>query len=186
MKKRLLSALLMAAVATGTLWAVPSAMAQPGPGMGPGPRPGMGPGSGLGPGPGYARTVLCESQDGRYHECRMPGDARRVQLVRQVSDTRCVEGRNWGQRGGRVWVDKGCRGEFADVGRGRHAPIRYSVTCESNDQRVNTCNWDSRQGTPRLAEQLSSTNCRKGESWGTDRRGDIWVSRGCRARFESR
>jgi len=162
--KHLFSTLLLAAAATGTLLAAPSAMAQPGPGRG-------------------GRVVLCESQDGRYHECRMPGDARRVQLVRQVSDTQCVEGRNWGQRGGRIWVDRGCRGEFADAGRPSR---RYSVVCESNDQRVNTCDWDSRQGTPRLAEQLSSTTCRRGETWGTDRRGNIWVSRGCRGRFEPR
>ena len=161
--KRLFSTLLLAAAATGTLLAAPSAMAQPGRG----------------------RVVLCESQDGRYHECRMPSDARRVQLVRQISDTQCVEGRNWGQRGGRVWVDRGCRAEFADVGGGRHGRP-YSVICESNDQRTNTCDWDSRQGTPRLAEQLSSTNCRRGETWGTDRRGNLWVSHGCRARFEPR
>jgi hypothetical protein len=160
MKKHLLSVLLMAAAAAGTLLAAPVAQAQP-----------------------RGRTVLCESQDGRYHECRMPADARRVQLVRQISDSRCDEGRSWGQRGGKIWVDKGCRGEFANAS----APSRrYSVTCESNDQRVNTCNWDNRQGTPRLAEQLSSTTCRKGESWGTDKRGNLWVSRGCRARFEPR
>ncbi|MDR0275733.1 MAG: DUF3011 domain-containing protein [Burkholderiaceae bacterium] len=158
--KRLFSALLLTAAATGALLAAPYALAQ-------GPR---------------ARSVLCESQDGRYHECRMPASAKRVELVRQVSDASCVEGRTWGQRGGKVWVDKGCRGEFAEAGR----PGNYSVVCESNDQRTVTCSWDSRRGTPRLAEQLSSTTCRKGESWGTDRRGNLWVSRGCRARFVPR
>ena len=62
------------------------------------------------------RTLRCESVDRRTQECA--ANARRgVRLVRQLSDTRCVEGQNWGYHSDRVWVAGGCRAEF-EVGRG--------------------------------------------------------------------
>ena len=61
------------------------------------------------------RTVRCESNDRRTQECA--ADARRgVRLVRQLSDTQCIEGRNWGYHPDRVWVAGGCRAEF-EIGR---------------------------------------------------------------------
>ena len=38
-------------------------------------------------------------------------------------------------------------------------------------------------GRPVLIEQLSSTPCQEGVTWGQSGRGEIWVSRGCRGRF---
>jgi hypothetical protein len=57
-------------------------------------------------------TVICESRDKRYHRCdtRIRGE---VRLVRQLSDSHCVYNRSWGYDRGGVWVDRGCRGEFA-------------------------------------------------------------------------
>lgn len=134
--------------------------------------------------------VRCESEDGRYQECRAPRGARLV-LSRQLSDTKCVEGRNWGTRGGNVWVQAGCRAEFAvagsgggDWGQGQgQANNRRTITCSSEDQRQQFCTWDSRWGYPRVVEQLSSDGCREGHSWGYDGRSRLWVDRGCRARF---
>jgi hypothetical protein len=37
-------------------------------------------------------------------------------------------------------------------------------------------------GDVRLVRQLSETACRRGETWGFDRRG-IWVDKGCAAEF---
>ena len=43
-------------------------------------------------------------------------------MVRQLSQTPCVQGRSWGTRGNQVWVDKGCRAEFAIGGPGYGGP----------------------------------------------------------------
>src|SRR5688572_30721433 len=66
---------------------------------------------------GYgAPTVRCDSNDNRYRRC--PADTRRgVQLVRQHSNSQCIEGRTWGYDRDAVWVSSGCRAEFA-MGRG--------------------------------------------------------------------
>ncbi len=56
------------------------------------------------------------------------------------------------------------------------------VSCSSRDDRPRYCNLDTRGGV-RLVRQDSRSPCIQGRSWGHDRRG-IWVSHGCRARFE--
>ena len=67
--------------------------------------------------PAFARTVRCESKDNRYRYCRVDthGD---VELHRQLSRSDCRYGRTWGYDHRGVWVDRGCRAEFAvDEGR---------------------------------------------------------------------
>lgn len=68
---------------------------------------------GGGPGSdGSFRRVKVESTDGRRVEVRT--DARGgVELLRQLSRTDCVQGRTWGYDRERIWVDQGCRAEFA-------------------------------------------------------------------------
>jgi hypothetical protein len=57
--------------------------------------------------------LTCASHHGQYNTCRLP-EPGRVRLVHQLSDRPCVRGRTWGQRGDRrVWVSRGCRGDFA-------------------------------------------------------------------------
>jgi len=115
------------AAAALTVLAVPVAQAQPqppqsvwngGPGPGPGPGPGVmppppgGPAYG-GPDRGRGPVIRCESNDGRYRECRVPFRGPAV-LVQQLSSTRCIPGRTYGTtRSGRIWVNGGCRGDFA-------------------------------------------------------------------------
>ena len=60
-----------------------------------------------------------------------------------------------------------------------------TITCESLDRRSNACGWDARWGHPVLVETLSADACLEGRTWGYDGR-QIWVDRGCRARFGSR
>lgn len=62
--------------------------------------------------PGQAgQSVRCESADGRERRCTL--DTRGgVRLVRQLSRTACIEGRNWGYDRGGVWVEGGCRADF--------------------------------------------------------------------------
>lgn len=146
--------------------------------------------------PGEA--VRCESVDGRYRECRL-GVRGRAQLVRQLSEARCVQGRTWGQRGDTVWVNGGCRAEFAARGNagsgGGWTPVGpggaagangRTVTCSSEAGRLARCPWDWRQGRPVVLERLSGARCDEGYSWGMNGPGEIWVSQGCRARFGGR
>ncbi|MGV8958847.1 MAG: DUF3011 domain-containing protein [Stenotrophomonas sp.] len=58
------------------------------------------------------RKLVCESKGGLRRECGVSVQ-RRVTLLRQLSETPCEEGRNWGWTRDGVWVDKGCRAEFS-------------------------------------------------------------------------
>ncbi|HVI57683.1 MAG TPA: DUF3011 domain-containing protein [Luteimonas sp.] len=69
-------------------------------------------GPGYGSGGGYGRTIRCESQDKRQRRCNV-SVTRGVDIVRQLSDTRCVQGQNWGWDRGGIWVSGGCRAEFS-------------------------------------------------------------------------
>jgi hypothetical protein len=137
--------------------------------------------------------ITCASHHGQYNTCRLPerGTAR---LVHQLSNQACVRGRTWGQRGdSRVWVSRGCRGDFAvrndrryyDHGVGDNGFVRdrnYYVECRANDGRRTTCNWDNRYGTPYIL-RTTSGSCVEGRDWGYDRNGQIWVDADCNARF---
>jgi hypothetical protein len=65
--------------------------------------------------------VRCESRDNRSRTCPMSvGRRGDIRLVRQLSSTPCIEGRNWGRSRSGVWVSGGCRAEFVVTrGRGR-------------------------------------------------------------------
>jgi len=67
--------------------------------------------------PAFARTVRCESRDYRHTYCPVPtyGD---VQLRFERSRSACYYGRSWGYDHRGIWVDRGCRADFAvDEGR---------------------------------------------------------------------
>lgn len=138
------------------------------------------------------RSIRCESTDNRTRQCAT-GFRGRAVLTRQLSDSRCVEGRSWGQRGGSIWVTDGCRGEFAEGRGGGNGwnPGRpggdpnYTVTCSSNDNRRHSCGWDPRNGRPVVVKQLSKTACIEGRTWAY-RGNQLWVDDGCRARFGGR
>lgn len=127
--------------------------------------------------------LVCESRYGRYAECRT-GFADRVRLTRQLSSTHCVEGQNWGQRSGIVWVRNSCGAEFTRV-PGAAVPgagANYTVTCASDRGHDRTCTWDGRHGHPVLVQQISGEPCVTGRTWRYEA-GRIWVTRGCGARF---
>jgi hypothetical protein len=172
------------------LFAAGAAYAQSGAGYGAGGY--ASPGYGRQGHPGAGQVLRCESHNHRRQHCRV--DTRGgVTLVRQLSNQRCVQGRNWGHDRNGVWVTNGCRAEFA-VGRGAgwgtgqrpppsHAP-GHVVRCESSNHRHRRCNIAVRQGVT-LTRQLSDASCIRGRTWGWDRSG-IWVDRGCRAEFAVR
>ncbi len=74
-----------------------------------------GPGPGYPPGPGGpppAGVITCSSDNGGRNYCSVP-TGRGVRLVRQRSDAPCRQGYSWGYDRGGIWVDRGCRADFA-------------------------------------------------------------------------
>lgn len=77
-------------------------------------------GGGWRPGPGWNQdfAMSCGSPQYHYNFCQVDvGRNGRVMLRRQISDKRCVLGRNWGWNRAGIWVDKGCSAEFTVVRR---------------------------------------------------------------------
>lgn len=148
-----------------------------------------------GPGPGrpdyggggQGGTFRCESNDNRTKRCS-GGRGGDVRLVRQLSDSPCIEGRSWGRDGSGVWVSNGCRAEFS-VGRGggwngggwNGGSSGRTLRCESVDNHRNRCSANIRGGA-QLVRKLSDSGCNQGKDWGWDRSG-VWVDNGCRAEF---
>src|SRR5271170_4522890 len=56
--------------------------------------------------------LTCSSDDGDYHYCRADTQ-NQVQLVRQISGSRCQQGYSWGFDPRGIWVDRGCRAQFS-------------------------------------------------------------------------
>lgn len=68
--------------------------------------------------------VRCNSDDERRHYCNI--DTRGgVRVVRQISGTPCREGETWGYDNQGLWVDHGCRAEFASGRSDRYNNNRY-------------------------------------------------------------
>jgi hypothetical protein len=135
-------------------------------------------GGGVGAGnPGNLFEFNCSSTQGKYRECQLPVDGR-ARLVQQKSDSPCIQGQSWGQRGDRVWVDRGCRARFEVTfgGSGQR------VECRSEQQRYRECPI-ARGYIGRLVSDESGGKCRGEGTWGT-RDGLVWVNLGCKGRFE--
>ncbi len=128
-----------------------------------------------------SQTVVCASDDMERHSC--PVDTRGgVRLSRQISGSPCTQGSTWGYDATGIWVDKGCRAEFAVL------PVAVAVqgqaltvVCASDDMERHSCPADTRRGVL-LSRQISGSPCILGSTWGYDSSG-IWVDKGCRAEF---
>ena len=140
-------------------------------------------------------AVTCESHDMGRTRCDVPW--RDARLVDQISDTRCVRGRNWGVDRRGLWVDRGCSGRFVAAGgrdrgddrdHGDWHPgpgwdSRFNVACESRDFQYHFCAVDlGGAGRVSVARQISDTACIEGRTWGSNRAG-VWVNGGCAAEF---
>jgi hypothetical protein len=147
-------------------------------------------------------TITCSSEDGKRHYCDTGSRDSRAYMVNQRSGSKCLEGYSWGSESGRVWVDHGCRADFAirDAGRYRDEDYRGSgrdfgrntgsneggtITCSSEDGKRHYCDTGSRDSRAFLVKQRSGSRCEEGYSWGSER-GRIWVDHGCRADFAFR
>ncbi|MFO1394118.1 MAG: DUF3011 domain-containing protein [Steroidobacteraceae bacterium] len=58
------------------------------------------------------RIFLCESRNGHRNYCNIPIRGH-VEVFKQRSSKSCTYGRSWGVNGKNVWVDDGCRADFA-------------------------------------------------------------------------
>ncbi len=125
----------------------------------------------------------CASVDMKYRECQLPVNGRAV-LVKRLSDSRCIEGQSWGQRRDRVWVDNGCRAKFEVTrsGGGGGSGGSNVLDCNSDNGRYRECAIGPGY-FGRLLRDNSNGRCRQDSTWGT-RNGVIWVTSGCRGRFE--
>lgn len=148
---------------------------------------------------GGSDQVRCESQGYNYRVCNT--NWRDARIVRQLSNTQCRKGQNWGVDRRGLWVDGGCGGIFTEAGgrpgggRPGHGggggwrpgndwdrDIRF--TCESQDYRYKMCQVDTGQGgRVRIERQISTkSRCVEGQTWGSNRAG-VWVNQGCAAVF---
>ncbi|MBN8480212.1 MAG: DUF3011 domain-containing protein [Xanthomonadales bacterium] len=156
------------------------------------------------PGPDWDRdiNVRCGSNDYRYRMCQVDtGRGSHVSVDRQISDTRCIEGRTWGWNRAGIWVDGGCEAIFrierrwggdgggpsygggGDWRPGPDWDRGIEVRCGSDDYRYRMCQVDTGRGSDvRIARQVSRTACIEGRTWGWNRAG-IWVDGGCEAVF---
>jgi hypothetical protein len=131
--------------------------------------------------------VLCESADGKLNRC--PADiGGGVRLARQVSDSACRFGRDWGYDANGIWVNNGCRGEFGvrSVSVARSvtvAPPDPVIICQSINNDRSHCDADTSMGIT-LWRQISENPCVLNRTWGIDDDG-IWVTDGCRGQFTS-
>jgi hypothetical protein len=145
-----------------------------------------------------AQTISCSSDDGKRHYCAANGPGR-ARLVQQRSESACREGYSWGSDDRGVWVDHGCRADFAmEGGYGDHDRDRdhdrdgyhgdngpyggQVISCSSDDMHKHFCPADTSRGV-QLVKQNSDSSCKQGHGWGYDSRG-IWVNHGCRADFQ--
>jgi Protein of unknown function (DUF3011) len=127
------------------------------------------------------QTITCSSDDGGRHVC--PVDARGgVQMTNQRSGAACQQGYSWGYDRQGIWVDHGCRADFAVNNRNNGwNGGGQSISCSSDDGNRHTCPVDARGGV-QMTNQRSGSPCQQGYSWGYDPNG-IWVDHGCRADF---
>ena len=129
-------------------------------------------------------ALVCESQDGARNHCA--ADTRYgVAIFERLGESDCILGESWGFDETGVWVDAGCRAQFALGGYRLPAdnlPANASkVTCESVDGGHKPCPADTSRGVG-LLRQISDADCVLNRTWGYDR-DSIWVTNGCRAEF---
>jgi hypothetical protein len=59
-----------------------------------------------------AQILTCSSNNGKRNWC-YGKTANGVRLVRQISGSPCIQGTSWGYGTVAIWVDHGCRADFA-------------------------------------------------------------------------
>ncbi len=73
------------------------------------------------------------------------------------------------------------RGVFLSLSVAGMLQAQSRITCSSDNGRRTVCPANTRGGV-RLINQISSSRCVQGRTWGYDNRG-VWVDQSCRAEF---
>lgn len=134
--------------------------------------------------------VLCESVNGQRSNC-MADTTTGVRLARQISESACRFGRDWGYDERGIWVTNGCRAEFgvrsvmASTSPAAHmnatATAQATFRCESMNNTRKNCKTVVNAPVT-LVRQLSENPCVLNRTWGVDEDG-VWVTDGCRGEF---
>ena len=148
-----------------------------------------------GSGQGFAGELTCRSRDGQEEVCTINGNSNnRVEMIQQLSNTACIEGRTWRADRNRITVRAGCQARFGyGYGNsggnwgggggwgGSNQGFAGQLECRSDNNRYRRCGANT-ENRVELLRQFSSSQCVRGRSWGFDR-SSIWVDDGCQARF---
>jgi hypothetical protein len=138
-----------------------------------------------------AINVTCSSERGGREYCQADTSGG-VQLLRQISASVCRKGYSWDKDANGIWVDHGCKADFAIsslgllgslVDNGKEYGHARTFTCSSIDKKRVYCQADTRGGV-RLLKATTGASCVYGKSWGYDV-GGVWVDRQCQAEFET-
>jgi hypothetical protein len=86
-----------------------------------------------------ADQVTCESKDNKRAECNMNTQGR-IQVVKQLSKTACVENQNWGANKSSIWVSGGCRAIFRSESANSSGQSSRPVPQEPTPAHISACN----------------------------------------------
>lgn len=150
-----------------------------------------------------AQTFNCSS-NGQYQQCRIPGSGnpQDVRLVKQLSREACIQGKTWGVRGNNVWVDRGCRADFALVGPGSRPPYyghpsygppkgppayysgKFSGGRSNCSSTPGVALYCQSGGAFKYANPINVNGaCVMNRTWGVSQYG-LWISNGCSGQWE--
>ncbi len=142
------------------------------------------------------RTLQCSSEDKKRHYCQ--ADTRGgLRMLRSLGGAACVYDKTWGYDVGGVWVERKCQAEFEIGGGATYRPPEVPGTghiwgagngvktfsCTSDDGKKRYCDADTSEGAV-LMKDTSGDKCKRGETWGFDRRG-VWVAMSCGGDFQT-
>jgi hypothetical protein len=134
-----------------------------------------------------AINVTCSSERGGRQYCQADTSSG-VELLHQSSTAICRKGYSWDKDGNGIWVDHGCKADFAVAALGmlgaliEHGADYQSarrVECKADDKKRKYCQADTRGGV----RFIDGVNCNYGKSWGYEA-GAVWVERQCQGHFE--
>ena len=135
------------------------------------------------------KQLDCKSEKFQRKTCSVKGTVKALWLLRQKSDTPCVEGTSFGFFDDHVWVDNGCSARFEVIyatqskSRWWNDVSRTRISCKSGRYEPNTCSVGGPIRSLTLRQQKSHSRCVLGVSYGYE--GEwVWVSDGCEAAFE--
>src|SRR5271156_5271278 len=75
---------------------------------------------------GNQNLITCASNNGKRNFCAIGDPRQSVQMVRQISNSACIQGQTWGNDNRGIWVDRGCRAQFSVIAYGGSGPTWWN------------------------------------------------------------